>query len=427
MSAISAWPREIIAGPLRWRRKQRLKSKHWIPGLGAGVNPEPKGYCLLSYITDFVRIVTADDEFRRQGWNNPEWDRFTGDLAAKFSHHTAWWESLEIVRQFVQRGYIIDLVSDQLGWIVDNVGKYDVIIDERENLARWREVNRHARMMFYGTRAHWLIWNQQELKRLEWLRDRTGCEVAPERQAPVDLGSGAADVITSFGNDAINATFGEHSNKIIKLCISATRAGVPLKQKKWAAAKRRFLWFGSIGWVHKGLDITLEAFFRMPDLELVVCGFHPDFDVRTWPPAMHKCYGERMRLAGNIRLRGYVDPLSEEALSLANSCAALVYPTACEGCSGAAVQCLHFGLIPVVTDFCGLDTRVNPIVVGGKTDSELIQAVMNACREVSCMSDAELDERSRGAWQFANTFHTRESYRESLSAAIDRLLANPAS
>ncbi|MEP7305899.1 MAG: glycosyltransferase [Acidobacteriota bacterium] len=326
-----------------------------------------------------------------------------------------------MVRQFIVRGYIVDVVDDRLGACVPDITRYDVIVDEWTNLPRWIEANPAALTLFYATGAHWLTWNQAELQRLSWLRDRTNCEIAPVRLTPALLGSHHANLITSFGNEAINATFGKDTAKIHKLWISAVRTHEPLRNKSWERAKRRFLWFGGPGWVHKGLDLAIEAFLQMEDLELVICGFGPHHDVRN-DLDIRECYGDRLDSAPNIVLRGYLDPLGEEFAELANSCVGLVYPTGCEGCSGAAVQCLHMGLLPITTALCGLDAGAEPIIVDGSSDRDLIESIIASCNKMSEWPNNVLEQRRVQAWEFANANHTRSGYRRSWSTAVDSLL-----
>lgn len=42
--------------------------------------------------------------------------------------------------------------------------------------------------------------------------------------------------------------------------------------KSISSSRRNFLWFGSVGLIHKGLDIVIDAFKELPDLSLNVYG-----------------------------------------------------------------------------------------------------------------------------------------------------------
>jgi glycosyltransferase involved in cell wall biosynthesis len=44
------------------------------------------------------------------------------------------------------------------------------------------------------------------------------------------------------------------------------------ESKDFDACRRNFLWFGSGGFIRKGLDLVLEAFAGMPEYHLTVCG-----------------------------------------------------------------------------------------------------------------------------------------------------------
>ena len=399
-------------------RANKALNKALIRGLGQYNTAQPVGRCLISYITEFISHLCQHPEVGLKGWDAATLPAKMEQLSRGFSGHTMYWESAEMVRQFIERGFVVDCIYDREGCLVKDVSCYDVIVDEWNNLPLWTLLNPHAKKLYYATGCHWIFHNQAELIRHEWLFSRRGVVVPTRRQVPPLLGPETADLISSFGNGANTATFGIHAPKVRKLWISATGNPSELKPKNWQVARNRFLWFGGGGWVHKGLDLVIEAFLKEPQFQLIICGGGIKRDEAFW-----KIYGPDIGKAGNIVNRGYLDPLGSEFREIAASTCAVIYPSAAEGCSGGIVQCLHHGLIPLVTEIVGLEIHDTWPPLMGSTDAQLIEQIRRRCHEVAEMPLKQLDEWRSYFWEYAHKNHTREAYSRSFSRLLDELLS----
>jgi len=95
--------------------------------------------------------------------------------------------------------------------------------------------------------------------------------------------------------------------------------------------------------VHKGLDLALDAFARMPEFQLTVCGRpekeHDFFDA----------YRKELTGTDNIHLAGWTDLAAEGFDRIRRTHAGMIYPSSSEGCAGSIVHCTHAGLVPIVT------------------------------------------------------------------------------
>ena len=82
--------------------------------------------------------------------------------------------------------------------------------------------------------------------------------------------------ITAFvpfaNNDFTRATYPERGTPMVRIPVSVPRSHDWQAAKDFERARSAFLWFGSGGLVHKGLDLVLEAFAGLPDCRLFVCG-----------------------------------------------------------------------------------------------------------------------------------------------------------
>jgi hypothetical protein len=379
--------------------------------LGRG-RPGRKGRALVAYVSDYVRHVT-----RQAGhcvWDREDVDQVldrlcVGEYAGHYHHR----EASDLVRELIERGFVVDCIYDRAGYLIEDPSPYDFILDEWDNMARWAAQTPEAKKLFYGTTCHWLYWNRAELQRLDWILRRRGVVLAPERQLPAMLGLADADLVTYYGNEAGLQHYGPVRPKLRKVWVCPTAPSSAFIAKDWFAAKTRFLWFGSSSWVHRGLDLVLEAFMQTPDLELFICGSDRRF---------LGVYAEDLKKCRNIHHVGFVTPDSEQFRGLVSKTAAVVYASAAEGCSTSIVQCMRFGLIPIVTEATGLSVHDFWPALAGQTDLELISDIAKRCTAVASMPDGQVEELSRRFWEFAATHHSREAFRKSLGAVLDELL-----
>src|SRR5262249_606408 len=123
------------------------------------------------------------------------------------------------------------------------------------------------------------------------------------------------------------------------------------KDKDWEACRKRFIWFGNHGFVHKGLDLVLEAFAEMPDYHLIVCG------ILKYEKEFVEAFYKELYQTPNIHTIGWVDTSSPEFVELGNSCVGTIYPACSEGGSGSVIHCMHAGIIPIISYECGVEVH----------------------------------------------------------------------
>lgn len=410
---------QMILDPLcTYQGRRTLRETNFIRGLGQNNIPNPVGRCLVSYNLWFINYLRQQPEIGMTGWDSRTLPSAMEYHSSKFSMHTMHWESAEIVRQLIGRGFLVDCIYGRNGYLVKDASGYDVIIDEWNNLPGWDLQNPKARKLHYATGCHWIFHNEAELTRHRWLFARRGVTVPTVRQVPPILGQREAHLISSFGNRSSASSFGCYASKVRKLWISAVNTP-DFKPKDWKSAKSRFLWFGGAGMVHKGLDLVIEAFLLEPQFELIICGGDEEERKMLW-----SIYGTEIAKADNITYRGFLDPLGKEFQKIVASTCTVVYPSAAEGCSGGIVQCLHHGLIPLVTSVTGLEVHDVWPSLSGENDHFLIDDIRHRCQAIAQMSDKQLSECSYFFWEYAHKNHTRQAYCQSLSDLLDEFLGD---
>ena len=341
-----------------------------------------KGNILLSYLT--VPFYKKEDD-------------------QIFNTHSNLWECLQIAKTFLNLGYIVDVIHFNNKEFIPKK-KYKVFFTIGKNLERISPyLNEECIKVYHITGAHWLFQNYAESKRLLDLQYRRKITLKPRRIAlRPNLGIENADCATYLGNDFTKGTFKYANKSMYRIHVSAQVLYEFPKNKDYKACRKSFLWLGSLGLVHKGLDLVLEAFAQMPDYNLIVCGpikNEADFE---------KAFFKELYKTPNINTVGWVCINSYEFKNILNNCIGVIYPSCSEGGGGSVITCMHAGLIPFVSEQASVDVEDFGFIL----KSLSVKEIKNSVRMVSNLSIDELKSRSKKTWNYARRNHTREMFAE---------------
>ena len=318
------------------------------------------------------------------------------------ARHTNFWQSAEMAATLAELGYDVDVIDYRNTSFVPEK-KYDICIDVRDNLERLAPVlGPSCLKVFHIDTAHLLVHNARESARLASVLRRRGVVLPPATWQKPNRGIEVADVATGNTGEFAMSTFRYAGKVIHPVPAPIARDFDWTCDKDWFSARRRFVWFGSNGLVHKGLDLVLEAFAGMPDRHLVVCGpldREPDFV---------KAYHKELYETPNIETVGWIDAGGARFREIARSCGAVVFPSCSEGLSTSTLECMHAGLIPVVTRETGVPTEPFGVRIPALT----VDAVRGAVRAVADLSPEQLRHFSALAWEHARENHTRARFSE---------------
>ena len=328
--------------------------------------------------------------------------------------HPAYRETWEMARAFLERGYTVDVISYANSEFEPHK-PYDVLVDCKTNLERLTPLlpGGSVKIMHLDT-SHWLFNNTAQHLRTLALQERRGVTIGWSKRATPNWGLERADCATMLGNEVTARTYTYAGKRIYPLPVVPTALYPWPEEKDFERCRRSFLWLGSDGFVHKGLDLVLEVFAARPNLQLTVCG-----PIQR-EPMFERAYFRELYQTSNIRTVGWVNMGSREFVDIANSCVALVYPSCAEGQSGAVVSCLHAGLLPIVSAQSGVDVREDFGLLLRECSLAEIGA---AVEQVAELPAACLRETARRAWEFARARHTWERYGAEYRRALGEILS----
>jgi hypothetical protein len=331
----------------------------------------------------------------REGWQSP---RARG--------HTNAFEVVAMAEAWGNLGFRVEIVAH------DNAcyrppADCRIAIDIHRNMEKWSEIlPSDCQKILHATGPHWLMLNHAELSRLAAVRDRHGVALSPRRQVLPSRGVEVADHVVVLGNDFTRGTFLFAGKPVTRVPISSAYMLPWPENRDYESARRKFLWVGSYGMVHKGLDLVLDAFAGLGDLELTVCG-RPDKETDFF-----RLYEKHLCGTKNIHFHGWLDMDSPDLQKIAMTHASVLYPSSAEGGAGAVIHCMHAGLLPICTTEASVDLGSFGVLIPAAS----VESVRNRCRKISTMSPRDVEQRARESWEHARSFHTREMFQTNYSA-----------
>ena len=351
-------------------------------GVTASLLPqgEALGHALIAYIPDDV--LSAE-----------------GDVSAS---HTHYWECRHMAKSFAAAGFAVDVVHFADDTFVPRK-TYDVLVSARTNLERLaKHVPSNCLKIAHLDTAHFLTHNANAMQRLRDIRNRHGVSLRSNRMVEDNWAIETADMGCVLGNEFTANSYRFAGKPIHRIPLSSVRQFDWQDDKDFEACRDTFLWFGSGGFAHKGLDLVIDAFEDLPHLKLLICG---PLDVE---PRFLKAFDHQMFHTDNIETIGWIDVTGEEFTKLRRRTLATIYPSCSEGGGGSVITCMHAGLIPVVTTEASVDVGDSGLVLG----SASVDAIREAAIALSGMPASALKDRAKSARELARCNHTREIFAE---------------
>ncbi len=363
-----------------------------------GANGKKRGYALLSYITMPFTVLP--------------WQINTDP-------HSSYWEVQEIARILSLHGFEVHVIDHKNTNFIPSK-KYSLFIDIGKNLERLRDLlPTDCKKIFHIVSASPEFQNQAENKRLEYLETRSGIKLTPRRSETENKSALYADYLEGFGNETIKNSYRYTNKPIYDIPISVAKT-FDFTERNYDESKKRFLWFGGGGAILKGLDIVLEVFSQLPQLELAVVGpikaeieFYTTFKKFFELPNIKLYDRPKFKKDGEIYLNDTVN-LKEFFTEFGF----MIYPSASDTASGSVVQSMHAGIIPIITKETGLDERAPVIFL----DNINIGFIRRTVFSLSQCNNTILKNLSMKVWDYARSKHTKNSFSIAYNEFIEKIL-----
>lgn len=329
-----------------------------------------------------------------------------------FIGHSNFQECRVLVRTLNQQGYHCDLANwnEDARHLIN--ANYDVAFVMRHQIEYAKQlVKPNGKVIFYSAHCHWQFHNLAEQNRITQLEKRKKITLSPRRQLNQIMNEDQVDEIWYLGNDFHKNTYQHLNVPKYRLNISTIKTGHYPKSTITEESTKQFLWFGSAGAVHKGLDWLLEIFSRNPQWHLNVCGLvemEKDFC---------ELYYKELYETPNIHFHGWTLPNTEKFKQLCEQSAFIISPSAAEGGGGATLQCMGMGLIPIVTSSNAVDVTNS----GYMPQQNTLESLESLLFKIKNTRQTELMNKMHAATEQAREKHTLNAYQNSVLERVSRL------
>jgi glycosyltransferase involved in cell wall biosynthesis len=321
-----------------------------------------------------------------------------------------------------QESRILSKIFDELGFNVDIIHytnqqkldykKYDLIFGFGEPFEN-SFIEKKLKKIYYATGAHVCHQNYAEIRRIEEVNKKYNTNLLPKRLVPWNwsMSTSLSDSLIVIGNEWTKSTYTKYTTKLV-YTINATALindNVENIKRDVDKSKKNFLWFGSSGLVHKGLDLCLEYFSKHQDLTLHICGpMENDFKENFSE------YFEKE----NIIYHGFTDVQSQKFIDIVSQCSFSLLPTCSEGQATSLLTAMGAGLVPIATRYSGIDVIEHGIVIDELDLKSLATSIEKAIK----FENKKLLELPCEMQEYISKNHTLAEFRLNMKSTLSSIL-----
>lgn len=327
--------------------------------------------------------------------------------------HQNSWQVIEIAKAISKFGYNID-VCDYNYNKSDFNKKYDLLIDlhPRDNAVYNKFLKSNCIKIAYLTGSNTSFSNIAEQKRINDVYRRRNIKLIPRRQALL-ISKRIEDYDAAFfiGNEYNLKTFSEFKMPPVYF-IKNTGYDFNFCNERRKA--NNFMFLGSAGQVHKGLDLLLEVFAeKCKNCNLYVCSsFENESD-------FCKAYKYELYNTSNIHPIGFVDIKSDKFKEIAEKCAYMIMPSCSEANAGSVLTAMSAGIIPIVSRECGFE---DDEVIHLKDCSK--ECLEDSIKFYASKDDEWIKSESEKAVKIVKERYSEECFIEFICNGLENVISN---
>jgi hypothetical protein len=228
--------------------------------------------------------------------------------------------------------------------------RYDFVFGIEPGFEKISLINKSAVKIYYATGAHYTHQNKVIIDRTEYFKNKWNVNYPYYRLVKEHESCELADYIIQIGSIFTVETYPSHLRSKVKLINQSTPEiyNFNIEEKVKNTFIDNYIWLGGGGSILKGLDLVLDFFLENNKLILHVVG-DIDFELMN-------LYKDKISLANNIFLYGFLDISSEVFFNIVYRCCFIIYPSSSEGgASGSVLTLQKYGLIPIVSKYASVN------------------------------------------------------------------------
>lgn len=336
---------------------------------------------------------------------------YTSDWGNQNIGRTQPLEILAIVKVLSDLDYVIDIVGcndlKALPFIASK--EYDLIFGFGEVFYQLTQKHSNAISIIYMTEHHPDFADREEKKRIAYFYERHKKKARIVRSGNFYK----SHYFNQQYSHVITMSEVEPFLKDYKIPFTIFPTGVVndnfiFKQKNHNTTRKHFLWLGSFGAVHKGLDLLLDVFSNRDDIVLHIAGLSEE-DEKLLKP----------KKRANIINHGYINIKTDSFLEIVQTCSFVILPSCSEGFSTAITTGMLHGLIPIVMKDTGFN-RLNENVI--LLEDYQISYLDEKLTKIIEKSSLEIESLSENIYEFAKENFLPYSFEQNFKKIMQNML-----
>lgn len=335
--------------------------------------------------------------------------------------HSNFWECKCAGEIFRDLGYNVDVINYNTKKI-PNIEKYSIVYGMGETFEKlFRQKTENHTFINYATGCNPIWSNIETIKKVRNFYKRTG-KMLPESSRLLShtqhLQILLSDKVIVLGDDFVKSTyllFDDEKYRYENLdAFFFDFHHINVQKKNISEARKNFLWFGSSGALHKGLDVALDFFKENKELHLHICGLNINSESR-----FVKYYQKELYETSNIHFHGFLNLQSIEMKNVLEQCGYAVFPSVSEGGAVALLNIIaNGGLIPVYSKSTGVPFQD----YGFEFEDSSITQLSEAIQKAVSISDQEFAIKSQNIQNFVRENFTLDQYKGNLKSIISKVV-----
>lgn len=336
--------------------------------------------------------------------------------------HAAYAHINQIIHTFIEMGYCIDVcfANDVQQYNRLSKKKYDIVFGFGDAFKQACKDNTRALKISFIMENHPDAVAAKYQERLDYFHKRhpnISTKTSFPRTGYFDTEQfrfSDVGILMSSRYNALN--FKEFSNKGLYLINSNSIFNKEflfernINTQCIASSRNNFLWFGSNGLIHKGLDIVIDAFKQMPELTLNCYGIgkfeYALFD-KIKAPNILNCH--RVNVSSSAFISSVV---MRHNFMILDSCS--------EGMSTAVSTCMAHGIIPIISKECGFN-EASCII---QLEDNSVNGVIEAIRHTFEMTDDMILAMREECYNYARRNFSLECFDKQFKKELKEILVN---
>lgn len=333
--------------------------------------------------------------------------------------HTNFFEAQSWAKILHELEYSVDIIHyDNCKKI--NFAEYDLICGFGDVFQKYFEQNskHQSKTIYYGAGMHVCHQNLVSLQRVKdvylkkkiWLgKSARFVEKTWTHQTTL------VDGIIALGNTVCADSYRKHYNGLILPLVAPffkTQDAIEIMNNREENSNKHFLWFGSAGLIHKGLDLLLDYFIKNTDVTLHICGSIEN------EPEFVEAYKAELYQMSNIITHGFINIDNQKFKDILNRCSFIIFPSCSEGGAPSVITIIgNGGLIPIISKETTISTGHEIWI-----DSFDYEGIDKAIEVARNMTNKEILDSQTKNYNYVKTYHTKEEYYNKLRLSIIKIL-----